>query len=69
VEAAMNKDELKGKAEQLKDRAKEAIGEGAKQAGSFIERVKGTVRDKLGKGKREGSSEDRSASREEEDDE
>lgn len=61
----MNKDELKGKAEQLKDRAKEALGEGAKHAESFIERMK----EKLGKGKRGESRADPSVSREEDDDE
>jgi uncharacterized protein YjbJ (UPF0337 family) len=61
----MNKDELREKAEQLKGRAKEALGAGAKQAEGFIERMK----DKLGKGKREEPRQDRPASREEDDDE
>jgi len=51
----MNKDELKGKAENLKDRVKEAIGsltgDKHKEGGGLIDRVRGTVREKLGKGK------------------
>jgi uncharacterized protein YjbJ (UPF0337 family) len=54
-EAAMNKDELKGKAENLKGRVKEAFGsvtgDKSKQAEGFVERVKGTVREKFGKAK------------------
>lgn len=87
----MNKDELKGKAENLKGRVKEAMGaltgDKEKEGEGLIDRVKGAVREKMGKAKdevsREGSprestsededvgsaSEDRSVSREEEDDE
>jgi uncharacterized protein YjbJ (UPF0337 family) len=64
----MNKDELKGKAENLKGRAKEALGSltgnKERQGEGFIERVKGTVREKFGKAKREASSAASSASRE-----
>lgn len=55
----MNKDELKGRAENLKGRVKEAFGsltgDKSKQGEGFIERVKGTVREKLGKAKDETS--------------
>jgi uncharacterized protein YjbJ (UPF0337 family) len=64
----MNKDELKGKAENLKGRVKEAFGalsgDKAKEGEGFIERVKGAVREKFGKAKGEVSSGDRPASRE-----
>ena len=53
----MNKDELKGKAENLKGRAKEAAGAltGNKQteAEGMAERAKGAVREKIGEVKRE----------------
>ena len=87
----MNKDELKGKAENLKGRVKEAMGSitgnKEKEAEGMVDRVKGATREKIGKAKdevsREGSprestsededvssaSEDRSVSREEDDDE
>jgi len=55
----MNKDEVKGKVENLKGRTKEAAGalSGDKklQGEGFIDRVRGAVREKLGKGKREVS--------------
>jgi uncharacterized protein YjbJ (UPF0337 family) len=55
----MNKDELKGKGENLKGRAKQAFGsltgDKSKEAEGLFERVRGAVRDKLGKGKREVS--------------
>ena len=57
----MNKDELKGKAENLKGRVKDALGsltgDKRKQAEGFIDRVRGTVRGKFGKAKREVSRE------------
>ena len=55
----MNKDELKGKFENLKGRAKEAAGSlsGDKktQAEGLAERVKGAGREKIGEVKREVS--------------
>jgi len=61
----MNKDELKGRAENLKGRVKEAFGaltgDKSKEAGGFIDRVKGTVREKFGKAKDEASHEHESA--------
>ena len=54
----MNKDELKGKAENLKGRVKEAVGSLraiSKEGGGLLDRVRGAVREKLGKGKREAS--------------
>ena len=47
----MNKDELKAKAETLKGRAKDAFGSLTKDGGGLFDRVRGAVRDKLGKGK------------------
>jgi uncharacterized protein YjbJ (UPF0337 family) len=64
----MNKDELKGKGENLKGRVKEAAGSlsGDKrtQAEGTFDRVSGAVREKVGKAKREVS---RDVSREDED--
>jgi uncharacterized protein YjbJ (UPF0337 family) len=55
----MNKDELKGKGENLKGRVKEAYGslsgDKGKQAEGLIERMRGAVREKFGKGKEEVS--------------
>ena len=55
----MNKDELKGKAENLKGRAKEAFGaltgDKQKQGEGFLDRVRGAVREKFGKAKHEVS--------------
>ena len=55
----MNKDELKGKAENLMGRAKEALGaltgDKRKEGEGLFERVRGAVRDKLGKARREAS--------------
>jgi uncharacterized protein YjbJ (UPF0337 family) len=66
----MNKDELKGKAEHLKGRAKEAFGiltgDKRKEGEGLFDRVRGAVREKFGKAKRQV---DRSVSREEDDDE
>jgi uncharacterized protein YjbJ (UPF0337 family) len=49
----MNKDELAGKAENLKGRAKEAAGaltgNKARQGEGMVERVGGAVREKVGK--------------------
>jgi uncharacterized protein YjbJ (UPF0337 family) len=68
----MNKDELKGKLENLKGRAKEAIGSlsGDKetQAEGAAERIKGAGREKIGEVKREVSR-DVSSDVEESDDE
>jgi uncharacterized protein YjbJ (UPF0337 family) len=54
-EGPMNKDELKGKGENLKGRVKEAAGalSGDKrtQAEGLVDRVRGAVREKVGKGK------------------
>jgi uncharacterized protein YjbJ (UPF0337 family) len=51
-EGSMNKDELKGKLENLKGRAKEALGSlsGDKetQAEGTVERVKGAAQEKVG---------------------
>ncbi|HVR64269.1 MAG TPA: CsbD family protein [Polyangia bacterium] len=53
----MNKDQIKGKAENLKGRAKEAAGSltGDKetQAEGTVERIKGAVREKVGQVKEE----------------
>ena len=52
----MNKDELKGKAENLKGRVKQAIGaltgDKSKEGEGLLDRVRGAVREKLGKAKR-----------------
>jgi uncharacterized protein YjbJ (UPF0337 family) len=57
----MNKDELKGKAENLKGRVKDALGsltgDKRKQAEGFVDRARGAVRGKFGKAKREVSRE------------
>ena len=77
---AMNKDELKGKAENLKGRVKEATGalrgDKGQEAEGFVDRVRGAVREKVGKAKDEveEKGEDvkeaaRDASREREEDE
>ena len=63
----MNKDQIKGKAENLKGRAKEAAGAltGKKdtQAEGTVERIKGAVREKVGQAKEEISRKaDRSSS-------
>jgi uncharacterized protein YjbJ (UPF0337 family) len=51
-EDAMNKDQIKGKAENLKGRAKEAVGavtgDKATQVEGAIERGKGALRETLG---------------------
>jgi uncharacterized protein YjbJ (UPF0337 family) len=73
----MNNDELKGKGENLKGRAKEAVGalSGDKrlQGEGLFDRLRGAVREKLGKGKDEASREvsrhERDVSRAEDDDE
>jgi uncharacterized protein YjbJ (UPF0337 family) len=66
----MNKDELKGKAENLKGRAKEAFGaltgDKRKEGEGLFDRVRGAVRERFGKAKSEAS---RSVSREDDDDE
>jgi uncharacterized protein YjbJ (UPF0337 family) len=66
----MNNDELKGKGENLKGRAKEAFGaltgDKQKQGEGLIDRVRGAVRERFGKAKREVS---RDVSRTEDDDE
>jgi len=53
----MNKDELKGKAENLKGRIKEAFGSltgnKGKQAEGTVDRVEGAVQEKYGKAKSE----------------
>jgi uncharacterized protein YjbJ (UPF0337 family) len=55
----MNKDEVKGKGENLKGRAKEAYGaltgDKRKQADGLFDRVRGALREKVGKTKREAS--------------
>ena len=55
----MNKDELKGKGENLKGRVKQAIGSLAgdkrTEGEGLLDRVRGAVREKLGKGKAEAS--------------
>ena len=57
----MNKDELKGKAENLKGRVKEAMGSISgnkeKEGEGFVDRVKGAAREKMGKAKEEVSRE------------
>jgi uncharacterized protein YjbJ (UPF0337 family) len=54
-EDAMNKDELKGKMENLKGRAKEATGaitgDKEKQAEGTVERVRGAAREKIAEAK------------------
>ena len=45
----MNKDELKEKAEHLKERVKEAFGDNKKKAEGFIDRMRETVRPKTDK--------------------
>ena len=45
----MNKDELKEKADHLKERVKEAFSDNKKKAGEFIDRVRETVRAKTDK--------------------
>jgi uncharacterized protein YjbJ (UPF0337 family) len=74
----MNKDELHGKVENLKGRAKEAAGaltgNKGKQAEGMAERVEGAVREKVGKVKGDvkrklDESEDREESQESKDDE
>jgi len=66
----MNKDELSGKVENLKGRTKEAAGaiSGDKrtQGEGLFERLRGAVREKLGKAKEQTS---RDVSREEDEDE
>ena len=51
----MNKDELKGKAENLKGRVKQAVGalvgDKSTEGEGLLDRVRGAVREKLGKGK------------------
>jgi uncharacterized protein YjbJ (UPF0337 family) len=53
----MNKDELKGKATNLKGRLKDAFGSltgnKSKQAEGFADRARGAVEEKFGKAKRE----------------
>jgi len=55
----MNKDEVKGKGENLKGRAEEAYGslsgDKRKQAEGLFDRIRGAVREKMGKAKREVS--------------
>jgi uncharacterized protein YjbJ (UPF0337 family) len=55
----MNKDEVTGKGENLKGRVKEAFGsltgDKRKQADGLFDRIRGAVREKLGKTKREVS--------------
>ena len=55
----MNKDELKGKAENLMGRAKEAIGaltgDKRKEGEGLFDRLRGAVREKVGKAKDEAS--------------
>lgn len=80
----MNKDELKGKAENLKGRVKQAagslFGDKKKEGEGLVDRVRGAVREKFGKAKEEvgrdapseggsASRQDRSVSRHEDDDE
>ena len=66
----MNKYELKGKAENLMGRAKEAIGaltgDKRKEGEGLFDRLRGAVREKAGKAKEEAS---RDVSREESEDE
>jgi len=47
----MNKDELKDKKDNLKERVKEAFGEKKKQAEGFVDKMRETVREKIGKEK------------------
>ena len=53
----MNKDELKGKVENLKGRGKQAYGavtgDKGKEAEGLLDRVSGAVREKVGKAERE----------------
>jgi uncharacterized protein YjbJ (UPF0337 family) len=62
----MNKDELKGKSENLSGRAKQAFGSlsGDKrtEAEGLFDRVRGALRDKFGKAKREASRQSRDVS-------
>ena len=55
----MNKDELKGKVENLKGRGKQAYGamtgDKEKEAEGLLDRVSGAVREKVGKAEREVS--------------
>jgi uncharacterized protein YjbJ (UPF0337 family) len=55
----MNKDELKGKGENLKGRVKQAIGSLAgdkrTEGEGLLDRVRGAMREKFGKAKRETS--------------
>ena len=55
----MNKDQIKGKVENIKGRAKEAAGSltgnKEKQAEGTVERIKGAVREKVGQAKEEVS--------------
>jgi uncharacterized protein YjbJ (UPF0337 family) len=66
----MNKDELKGKAENLKGRVKDAagslLGDKRKQGEGMLDRMRGAVREKFGKAKGQVS---RDVSRTENDDE
>ena len=48
----MNKDELKEKADHLKERVKEAFGDNMKKAEGFIDRMRETVRQKTDKAER-----------------
>jgi uncharacterized protein YjbJ (UPF0337 family) len=58
-ERPMNKDEIKGKIENIKGRVKEAAGsltgDKEKQAEGTVERIKGAVREKVGQAKEEVS--------------
>ena len=55
----MNKDELKGKAENLKGRVKQAVGslagDKSTEGEGLLDRVRGAVRERFGKAKRETS--------------
>ena len=57
----MNKDELEGKAENLKGRVKDAAGaltgDKGKQAEGMADRARGAVRENVGKAEREVSKE------------
>lgn len=56
----MNKDELKGKAENLKGRVKQAVGslmgDKSTEGEGLFHRVRGAVREKFGKAKHEPSA-------------
>ena len=57
----MNKDELKEKADHLKERVKEAFGDNMKKAEGFIDRMRETLRqktDKAGAAKRDVPDDD-----------